>query len=523
MTIQPASDRSLLISFGDEISIQGHRQVSHLTHALEGQRGVLNLHPAFASVLIDFDPRLHSHADLEALARQRMETADAEARVARVMEIPVCYGGEFGPDLGDVARHAGLTPERVVELHAAAEYLVYFVGFSTCFPYLGGLPPELATPRLSAPRKHVPAGSVAIGGSQAGIYPLASPGGWRIVGRTPLCLFDPQASPPPLLRMGDRVRFIPESALSAVTKQPVQPLSDVRGSEHIRVLSPGLQTTVQDLGRFGYTHFGVSASGAADPLALSAGNLLVGNAENAAALEMTLVGGTFEFETDAVIALTGSDFDAGLPLWTAVEIKAGETVRCGATRSGARGYLAVAGSIGVPKVMGSASVHVMTGVGGRPLRAGDVLPIGGAAIRRPRAVPRRPPEFARPGPLRVTPGPQAHWFSDGIYAAAYQVAEESNRMGIRLRGPAIPSPAGHMLTEGVPLGAIQIPPDGQPIILFVEHQTTGGYPKPANVISADFWRLGQLRPRDEVRFEPVTFEQALDLLRQQEQWLYALV
>ena len=183
------------------------------------------------------------------------------------------------------------------------------------------------------------------------------------------------------------------------------------------------------------------------------------------------------------------------------------------------------GGIGVPKAMGSASVHVMTGVGGRPLRAGDVLPIGDAAIRRPRAVARAParPEFARAGPLRVTPGPQAHWFSGDLYAAAYRVAEESNRMGIRLRGPAIPSPAGHMLTEGVPLGAIQVPPDGQPIILFVEHQTTGGYPKPANVISADFWRLGQLRPRDEVRFERVTLEQALDLLREQEQWLYALV
>jgi allophanate hydrolase subunit 2 len=165
----------------------------------------------------------------------------------------------------------------------------------------------------------------------------------------------------------------------------------------------------------------------------------------------------------------------------------------------------------------------MTGVGGRPLRAGDVLPIGDAAIRRPRALPRRAPEFARTGPLRVTPGPQAHWFSDELYAAAYRVSEESNRMGIRLRGPAIPSPAGHMLTEGVPLGAIQIPPDGQPIILFVEHQTTGGYPKPANVISADFWRLGQLRPRDEVRFERVTLEQALDLLRELEQWLYALL
>jgi len=340
VTIQPASDRSLLVSFGTEISIEAHHQVAHLTRALEGQRGILNLHPAYASVLIDFDPRLHSHADIEALARERMETAVDETREAGVVEIPVCYGGEFGPDLEDVARHAGLSPERVVELHAAADYLVYFVGFSTCFPYLGGLPPELATPRLSAPRKNVPAGSVAIGGSQAGIYPLASPGGWRIVGRTPLPLFDPQASPPPLLRMGDHVRF-----------KPVRPLSDVRGSEcgseprtsesGFRVLSPGLQTTVQDLGRFGYAHFGVSASGAADPVALRAGNLLVGNAENAAALEMTLAGGAFEFETDTVIALTGSDFGAGLPLWTAIDIKAGQTVRCGATRSGARGYLAV--------------------------------------------------------------------------------------------------------------------------------------------------------------------------------------
>jgi KipI family sensor histidine kinase inhibitor len=526
VTIQPASDRSLLVSFGDEISIDAHHQVARLTRALEGQRGVLNLHPAFASVLIDFDPRLHSHAELEALARESMETARDEARPARVVEIPVCYGGEFGPDLEDVARHAGLSPERVVELHAAADYLVYFVGFATCFPYLGGLPPELATPRLSAPRKEVPAGSVAIGGSQAGIYPLASPGGWRIVGRTPLSLFDAQASPPPLLRMGDRVRFVPVQPLSDGV--PSGPGSDPHSEPRplgsgFRILSPGFQTTVQDLGRFGYTHFGVSASGAADPLALRAGNLLVGNAENAAALEMTLVGGAFEFETDAVIALTGSDFDAGLPLWTAVEIKAGETVRCGATRSGARCYLAVRGGIGVPKAMGSASVHVMTGVGGRPLRAGDVLPIGDAAIRRPRTGSARAPEFARTGPLRVTRGPQAHWFSGEIYAAAYQVAEESNRMGIRLRGPAIPSPAGHMLTEGVPLGAIQVPPDGQPIILFVEHQTTGGYPKPANVISADFWRLGQLRPRDEVRFERVSIEQALDLLRQLEQWLYALV
>jgi allophanate hydrolase subunit 2 len=160
-------------------------------------------------------------------------------------------------------------------------------------------------------------------------------------------------------------------------------------------------------------------------------------------------------------------------------------------------------------------------VGGRPLRAGDLLRIGDAELRRPRA--GSPPPFSNAGPLRVTAGPQADRFSGELYAAAYTVTEESNRMGLRLRGPAIPSPAGGMLTEGTPLGAIQVPPDGQPIILFVEHQTTGGYPKPANVISADFWRLGQLRPRTEVRFELVTIEHALDLLRDQEQWLYSLI
>ncbi len=291
---------------------------------------------------------------------------------------------------------------------------------------------------------------------------------------------------------------------------------------HIRVVSPGMLTTVQDLGRFGYAHFGISASGAADPLALRAGNLLVGNAENAPALEMTLAGGAFEFSAPTVISLTGSDFSSGLPLWCAVEVAAGQTVRCGRSRSGARSYLCVRGGIGVPLVMGSASTHLMTGVGGRALRSGDTLAIGDAAVRRPRPA-AHPPPMLPDGPLRATPGPQADWFSEELYSAAWRVSEESNRMGLRLRGPAIPSPAGHMLTEGVSLGAIQVPPDGQPIVLFVEHQTTGGYPKPANVISADFWRLGQLRPRDEVRFQPVTIETALRLLRDQEEWLYALV
>lgn len=289
----------------------------------------------------------------------------------------------------------------------------------------------------------------------------------------------------------------------------------------IRVLKPGMLTTVQDLGRFGWAHHGVSASGAADPLALRAANLLAGNAENAAALEMVLTGPTLEFETAATVVVAGSDFGSELPLWTPVEIAAGQVVRFGGTRSGARACLAVRGGLAVPRTMGSASTHVLTGVGGRPLRAGDVLAIGNDAVRRPRA--GAAPPFAREGPLRVTAGPQADRFGAELYESVYTVAEESNRMGLRLRGPAIPSPPGAMLTEGTALGAVQVPPDGQPIVLFVEHQTTGGYPKPANVISADFWRLGQLRPRDEVRFEPVGMERAWSLLQEQERWVYSLL
>jgi KipI family sensor histidine kinase inhibitor len=209
VTIRPASDRSILVTFGDEISPAMHRQVLQLTRILHSTRGILNLHPAFSTVLIDFDPRLRTHAEIESLVLERWAASSHEpSGEPRIVEIPVRYGGEFGPDLDDVARHNSLTPERVVELHAAADYLVYFVGFSTCFPYLGGLPAELATPRLSAPRKVVPAGSIGIAGAQAGVYPLASPGGWRLIGRTALRLFDIHAEPPALLRMGDHVRFV---------------------------------------------------------------------------------------------------------------------------------------------------------------------------------------------------------------------------------------------------------------------------------------------------------------------------
>ena len=208
MTIRPASDRSLLVTFGAGISLESHHQVCHLTRSLGGVRGILNLHPAYASLLVEFDPRLVESGAIEALIHRKMaEERNHVPEASRTVEIPVRYGGEFGPDLDDVATHTGLSAERVVELHCSVDYLVYFLGFAPGFAYLGGLPEELATPRISAPRTHVPAGSVAIGGNQTGVYPIVSPGGWRLIGRTEVKLFDPGAAEPVLLRMGDHLRF----------------------------------------------------------------------------------------------------------------------------------------------------------------------------------------------------------------------------------------------------------------------------------------------------------------------------
>jgi antagonist of KipI len=303
----------------------------------------------------------------------------------------------------------------------------------------------------------------------------------------------------------------------------------------IQVQAPGLSTTVQDLGRQSFGPIGVSPSGAADPISLRLGNRLVGNAESAAALEMMLLGGTFLFPEGAFVALTGSDFGAALDnapvvLGTSLEVRPGQTLRLGPTRSGARCYLCVRGGVAVAPFLRSASTHLLSGLGGfegRALRKGDVLRIGAAtdSFRKRTIAPRLSEQlFSSRNVLRTTPGPQADGFSEAslceFYAGVYRVGERSNRMGLRLEGATVSQrDAAEMITEGVSLGAVQVPPGGLPIILFVEQQTTGGYPKIANVISADLHRVGQLRPRDEIRFEQVSFETARSLLVEQEKLL----
>ncbi len=211
LAIKPASDHSLLVSFGNEIAPAHHRQVCALTQRLLAHPAsfIRNLHPAYCSILIAFDPMLFSLQEVEAYIRKVSdELAEAVLLAPRRVEIPVCYEEEFGIDLQEVAAHHQLTSEEVIALHTSGEYRVYFLGFSPGFAYLGGLSPRLYTPRLLSPRTQVPAGSVAIGGQQTGIYPMRTPGGWRIIGRTPLRLFAPEKEPPALLKLGDEIRFV---------------------------------------------------------------------------------------------------------------------------------------------------------------------------------------------------------------------------------------------------------------------------------------------------------------------------
>ncbi len=213
-TFRYASDQSLMVYLGDEIGAEDdvvtHHRVLKLLRLLESEPlpHVRNLHPAYHSVLIVFDPLAQDHQTLEQRLTQYIARLDSISLPdPRTVEIPVHYGGEHGPDLEDLAALHNLTPQQVIELHSTASYLVYFVGFVPGFAYLGGLPSELATPRLQSPRKRVPKGSVAIGGAHTGVYPFETPGGWRIIGRTPLEIFDPDSNELSRLRIGDQVRF----------------------------------------------------------------------------------------------------------------------------------------------------------------------------------------------------------------------------------------------------------------------------------------------------------------------------
>ena len=306
----------------------------------------------------------------------------------------------------------------------------------------------------------------------------------------------------------------------------------------LEILEPGFQTTIQDLGRFGYQRLGIPTAGAMDPFALKAANALVGNASNSAGLEITLLGPKLRFTEGCAIAITGGDLGPRLDGreiegWKRQLVRPGTVLDFAGRRSGARAYLAVAGGITVDEWLGSRSTYLMASVGGldgRVLRAGDQLPIGRSilSLARPSVAPNRRPRYSAEPAVRVILGPHADRFTEegirSFLSGSYEISNASNRMGYRLEGPRINHTRGpDLISCGIPLGGIQVPGNGQPIILMADHQTTGGYTMIATVIQADIPLVAQCLPGERLRFQAVSLEEARDSLRRQEEGLKAAI
>ena len=210
--ILTAGDASLLVEFGKEINPEINRKIAATVQLMREQHieGVVDVIPAFCSLLINYDPRVIGYEEIKNRIKKLLKLEiKAGAEKKRIFEIPVCYGGEFGPDIATIAANAGLTEEEVIEIHSSRDYLIYMLGFLPGFCYLGGLDERIFTPRLASPRIKIDAGSVGIGGSQTGIYPLDSPGGWQLMGKTPVKTYDPNREVPILVEAGDYIRFVP--------------------------------------------------------------------------------------------------------------------------------------------------------------------------------------------------------------------------------------------------------------------------------------------------------------------------
>jgi biotin-dependent carboxylase-like uncharacterized protein len=431
------------------------------------------------------------------------------------------------------------------------------LGFTPGFPYLLGLDSVLAKPRKNSPRAHVPAGAVGIAGGQTGIYPFASPGGWNIIGQTPLRLFSQDSIPPTLLKAGDKVRFYEVSAVEfeQLASVPTATIpANTPSLPTVTILSTGLKATIQDAGRFGWREYGIPQSGAADAYSAALANILVGNARNEAVLEVMSGGFAMHLELDTVIALTGANmfaeavldgFTMRVPMYRPILMRRGTRLRMRNADNGFRSYIALAGGIDTPLSLGSRSTYQRAGLGGicgRALVKGDVIACGkhtaqNASVMRffPAANTLFPQAPFLPAKwffrseiaantntlvkLRVVLGAEYDELTPaskhGLFTQQLRVLPNSDRMGLRLSVPQeqafVRSTEKQVISRAVMPGTVQLPPDGQPIVLLADSQTTGGYPVIAHVSSVDLPRAAQLRPNDQIIFEEITLEEAQKL------------
>ncbi|MFC8192918.1 carboxyltransferase domain-containing protein [Cellulomonas sp. NPDC057328] len=576
-TAEPAA-RARVVPYGEDgvlLELADLAAVRAVDAALRAAApgGVVDVVPAARTVLVRGRARTRADwsATVRAVALDALDQGQADTGgPRRVVEIPVVHDG---PDLDEVAALTGRSVAEVVARHLAGGpdgYRVAFGGFMPGFAYVVGLDPALHVPRRDSPRTRVPAGAVAVAGEFTAVYPAATPGGWRLIGTTTARMFDADRgrSGASLLAPGDAVRFVPaapprvrgaapgradtavpadaaapaDTALPADTAPPVDtaaaaPPADDGPTRALTVVATGPLTLVQDLGRPGLADVGVPRSGAADPEEARAANRLVGNAADAAVLEVLLGGLVVTFGATTAVALSGAPAAAALdgrpvPHAAAVRAPAGSTLALAAPATGLRTWVAVRGGVDAVAVLGSRAHDQLSGLGPAPLQPGDVLAYGTAFDGLP--VPPDPLMGVAPG--AVTPdgddgadgtphagaarhpagvpdavvdlpahdGPRLDRLTDAggdaLWSTAWTVTPASNRVAVRLDGPPLTLAAtGELPSEGLVAGAVQVPHDGRPVLFGPDHPVTGGYPVVAVLTRAGRARAAQLRPGDRVR------------------------
>ncbi|TWT43213.1 5-oxoprolinase subunit PxpB [Botrimarina hoheduenensis] len=515
LSIQPLGDAALIVAPRGDASA-GWAAAARAALLATPLAGVTDLTPAFGVLGVFYDPSaISSGPDESAMSVVRAwlrsslgELSIGETNTARQIDIPVCYDADFGLDQDALAAHARLTRAEVIARHAAGDYVVGAIGFQPGFAYLTGLSPELHTPRRSSPRTRVAAGSVGIGGAYTGIYPAESPGGWNLIGRTPTGQYNASSSPDSLLKVSDRVRFIPISAekyelLSRQAERTAPHAPNSARPALVRIVSPCPGLTLQGTPQQGQQHNGVSPGGPMDASSQRLANRLVGNPHDAKTVEATLIGPRMEALRDLSLGIAGAT-PLGFGGARRIELSAGGTIDLRTLAGGSRLYVATPGGFS------ALSGDTLFGINEQPpgcLQSNKSqrwsLNFSAFGIR----------DADGTVALRVLRGPQAEHFAAGAWRClvtdVYRIGSHSDRAGIRCEGtPLLSDNVGAMPSQPVCHGALQVPPDGQPIILGADRFTLGGYPMIAAVVSADWPALGQLRPGDRVRFVETTLAAA---------------
>ena len=510
LEFRSAGDAAFYAVLGREAIDEGvNIRVQGLARWLEGTAGITDLIAGYWNLLIEFDPHLTTQSALEVIVAQQLSMLESTVEDQRAeVVIPVRYDGL---DLLEVSRLTGLSPLEIARVHSSKAYRVYALGFTPGFAYLGSLEPALFVPRLSVPRTTTPAHSVAIAGAQTGIYPLTSPGGWRVIGNALRRVFDPTRLEPFLLQAGDTVRFFssPDASLEDAANEVTS--SDARdGIPVFAVLEAGLLSSVQDDGRRMVGRYGLGRAGALDSRSSYLANALVGNESNAATLEISLRGPMLNALAPALVAVAGGGVSVRLngrdvPLNQSFAVGQGDQLEFPHAPHGARAYLAVRGGFEAPLVYGSRSTDLRSEIGGQRLRAGAVLYRGEARGAGRAGFARSPFNAARAiTMLRVLRGPQADFFPLSAWQTfqnATYVVTSGDRMGLRLDGSTLEAERYEIVSEGVPVGSVQVNSSGLPMLLLSDRGTLGGYAKIAVVRQRDLPRAAQLRPGDAVRFQ----------------------